>query len=54
MKWVMCRQKEQQQQCLRLTLELTQCPDRLVVSAAVRALGVLVLYPCLSQVRVAL
>ncbi|KAL8621513.1 hypothetical protein ACOMHN_026185 [Nucella lapillus] len=39
--------KEQQQQCLKLVLQLTQYSDRLVMSAAVRALGVFVLYPCL-------
>ncbi|XP_076434572.1 HEAT repeat-containing protein 6-like isoform X2 [Babylonia areolata] len=43
-----CLSKEQQQQCLRLVLQLTQCSDRLVVSAAVRALGIFALYPCLS------
>ncbi|XP_070205596.1 HEAT repeat-containing protein 6-like isoform X1 [Littorina saxatilis] len=41
--------KEQQQLCLKLVLKLTQSSDRLVMSAAVRALGVMVLYPCLSQ-----
>nr|KAG5700369.1 hypothetical protein BaRGS_029621 [Batillaria attramentaria] len=38
-----------QQECLRLILQLTLTEDRLVVSAAVRVLGVYVLYPCLSQ-----